>query len=430
MIWNDEVLFLHMPKTGGMSLTAYLLENLAGPVRFTADVMPRVKPHRAKFIEGRRHETMADAESYFTYRGRSIEDFEAIFVVIRNPYDLEVSRFHYLQAGHKGDAGPAQDLALAGDYEKYLREAPFFGANPPRLDRYMRLGSVVPESLRVLRHEHLADDFDEMIGPHLRHDAPKKLPRLNASKRADNYRQYYNAVTEELCYQRHRFFFDKSFYRRDRTLSGECAFPASVPREFGKNALPLTDEQGAKKARAICEIAADIAPADRSPDVVEVGCSLEVSAPIAAGTIAAASFTGYDVDQNFVDFMNDETGDRLTFAPIGSFPPAPDSVDVVWMLRPGLNELPDNLDRLLGTSVGALRPGGSVVLRFIAIDAEAAAADGSTVAPFHVATVADRPIVSYTEAELRRRLAAHGLEPGKVYGDAGDPTRVITARRV
>ena len=131
---------------------------------------------------------------------------------MRNPYDLEVSRYHYLRKGHKIDRGVAQDLAKAGDFKSYLAAAPFFGSMPPRLDRYFRIGDFLPTNLKVLRFEHLEVDLAAKMSPYLRNDGTR-LAHLNRSKH-DDFWNYYDDEAEELCYRRHSWFFDMSFYER------------------------------------------------------------------------------------------------------------------------------------------------------------------------------------------------------------------------
>src|ERR1700688_3293412 len=117
MLFSDKLLFIHVPKTGGMSVTQFLIDNI--PERVTL-LAPPYRPNpslslplrvRAKmwikhtlrrlripgfihvsYAEGMRHERMADAALALVRFGRRLEDFETILAVVRNPYDLEVSR--------------------------------------------------------------------------------------------------------------------------------------------------------------------------------------------------------------------------------------------------------------------------------------------------------------------------------------------------
>ena len=116
-------------------------------------------------IPGKRHETLIDAASFFTYRNMRLEQFEKIFVVMRNPYELELSRYAYLQKNLPQDRGMAQDIALEGDFRHYLSKAPFFGMRPPRLDLYYHLNGSMPDNLVILRHERLSSDLRTASGP-------------------------------------------------------------------------------------------------------------------------------------------------------------------------------------------------------------------------------------------------------------------------
>ncbi|MEM7139529.1 MAG: hypothetical protein AAF548_00755 [Actinomycetota bacterium] len=217
MIWTDDVLFLHVPKTGGISITDHLLEHLNGSVSYTAE-QPAKQAYGASFAHGRRHELMVEAQAFFQARGRSLEDFEEIFAVMRNPYDLEVSRYHYLQKGHEIDRGIAQDLAMEGDFTAYLEDAPFFGWSPPNIAGYYRIGERIPANLRILRFENLAAEINTRMNAHLDPDRGV-LPHRNSSER-DAYARYYDGRSEQLCYERHRWFFDLGFYPRLAIVGG------------------------------------------------------------------------------------------------------------------------------------------------------------------------------------------------------------------
>ena len=212
LIWNDKLLFLHVPKTGGMSLTRFLLKHLTSPVHYTTDPKDDHKK-RAHFHEGGRHETLVQAEAYLNEkRNSSITDFELIVAVMRNPYDLEVSRYHYLRRGQAKDSGPAQDLAVAGNFRAYLREAPFRGATPPRLDRYFTIMGSTPDNLQIIRYEHLQPDVHRLVEPYLA-EKNARIPHLNKSEHT-HWGDFFDEEAEQLCYERHAWFFDEGFYRR------------------------------------------------------------------------------------------------------------------------------------------------------------------------------------------------------------------------
>ncbi len=236
MIWNDRLLFLHAPKTAGMSLTRMLMQSLHGHMFMSGDLSDRQKKQGRSFrkalreqlrerglveeskkvaityVPGKRHETLCDAESMLTYRNESVIDFEKVFSVMRNPYDLELSRYAYLKKGLSVDKGPAQDIALNSSLREYLRSAPFFGMRPPRLHLYYSFQGSIPANLIILRYERLAKDIATYMSPFLNDDYA--LPFENRSEHR-SYTEEYDAECEALCFNRHRWFFEKGFYERE-----------------------------------------------------------------------------------------------------------------------------------------------------------------------------------------------------------------------
>jgi|SRR5947209_15760647 len=180
MLFNDKVLFLHVPKAAGTSVTSFLIRNLGGLVTITEPPHRAWTPGqvssgaRAKLalrgirhelsillrprltrIVGTRHENLAEASETLARRGRRLEDFELMLAVIRNPYDMEVSRFHFLRRGHLGVPGAAQNysekLALAGDFAAFAHRAPYHGRLPGRLESWFEIDGRLPSNRRIQR---------------------------------------------------------------------------------------------------------------------------------------------------------------------------------------------------------------------------------------------------------------------------------------
>ncbi len=108
MIFSKDVLFIHVPKTGGMSTSCYLLDILPRPVYLThpAEVWNDDLPWRGIVqIVGRRHESLMEARDVVARHGFDIHRFPIILATIRNPYDLEVSRYTYLRIGYHWERG-------------------------------------------------------------------------------------------------------------------------------------------------------------------------------------------------------------------------------------------------------------------------------------------------------------------------------------
>jgi hypothetical protein len=98
IVFSRDVLFLHVPKAGGTSVTQYLLENLTPPVYY-------VSPGHLGFdkreglihIPGRPHKPLAMVRDLVREHGFGLPDFPLILAIIRNPYDITVSNYAYQQ---------------------------------------------------------------------------------------------------------------------------------------------------------------------------------------------------------------------------------------------------------------------------------------------------------------------------------------------
>jgi len=213
MIFNENFLFLHIPKTAGMSLSSALINSLKGSVVYSVP-----QGHGGKFksggnlsiVDGIRHEDLYQARNFFSiYKGpqRSLDDFKMIFIVIRNPYDLEVSRYHYLRLGYAWSKGVAQTLALAGDFSEYVKNSTTFF----KLENYILIDGMLPPNLRVLRFETFSREIDITIGEFLA--KPLELKHENKTKRA-SYREYIDEDLEPYIYIKYKFLFDYGFYSR------------------------------------------------------------------------------------------------------------------------------------------------------------------------------------------------------------------------
>ena len=244
MIFSKDVLFIHVPKTGGTSTTFYLLGVLPEPIYYSHPFRDEVLPNRAIVeITGRRHESLAEARDVVADYGFDIHRFPLILAAIRNPYDLEVSRYAYLRAGLPWERGEDLELALASDFERFAvksqhRGGHWWGSDPEthaalgfdRNDRnghpypddlatFYTLDGEIPENLRVIRFEHLAGDLIDALRT-IGIDGGGEVPWFNRSPH-DDYRSYYTRRAEEAVYDRYRWAFDRGFYPR--------LDPASLP---------------------------------------------------------------------------------------------------------------------------------------------------------------------------------------------------------
>ena len=235
---TDDVLFIHIPKTGGMSVQWYLLNNLRG--QLTVSIPPRGFDNtrrslkfadidgRLNFIPGKRHETLAETRTVLKRRGLEIESFKLILAVIRNPYDLEVSHFEYLKQPdartHRPPGDLAMQLACQGDFEEFAEKAAYYGRNPAVMERYYTLDGKQPGNMRIVRFEHLAAEIGCLVEPY----SLKRfqMEHHNRTRQRENYRAYLTPRAEQAIYVKYRYLFE--FYEREGTLSA-LGSPSTAP---------------------------------------------------------------------------------------------------------------------------------------------------------------------------------------------------------
>ncbi|HEX4079780.1 MAG TPA: sulfotransferase domain-containing protein [Rhizomicrobium sp.] len=248
MLFNDRLLFVHVPKTAGDSVTKFLIDNLPGrktlvegsnkpdpSVRLPPVVIAKLHtkaflkrwglwlPASVATMEGERHARLHEIREIFAKLGRSLDDLRAIIVCVRNPYDLEVSRYHFLRLGYHGVRGVArgreQKIAIEGSFEEFARTAPYHGRLPARIEAWYELGGRMPANLRIIRFENLETDLHRAVGEF----CPTRtgLPRLNATVH-EPYSSYLSPAAEEAIYNKYRWLFDRQFYERELATSSRC----------------------------------------------------------------------------------------------------------------------------------------------------------------------------------------------------------------
>ncbi len=185
--------FVHIPKTGGTSLSLALEQRAMKDDILLGDT-PKAKRRRkrAKSLSARgrlwKHSTLADIDGVLT--ADELKDMFT-FTLVRNPWDRMVSYFHWLQ--DQDFDHPAVSLAKAPPFEDFvLHPATLrsFQKHPAR--QYMTTAQGRECCRAYIRLEHFEQDAEPLFA-HLgfRFD----LPRLNPSLRSEGYRQYYSDRT-------------------------------------------------------------------------------------------------------------------------------------------------------------------------------------------------------------------------------------------
>lgn len=196
MLYTEEAVFIHVPKTGGMSVTRFLVNALDLPVtvfaaakaeRHTREKMPADEAAAAKlhFVAGRRHGTCATAVQEIRDAGLPVPP--VAFSIVREPGSLMVSYFKHMQKpavwrlrGQSPDKlTGAPKLAVEGDFDTFVRQAEFYNMSDDDIDDYYQPHGF--PRLDVVALEHLNEYLQMRFGHH-RAFSLDKMEHRNTSK--------------------------------------------------------------------------------------------------------------------------------------------------------------------------------------------------------------------------------------------------------
>jgi hypothetical protein len=178
-------LFVHIPKTGGTSVTSALGNRACA------------------------HNTPAKIRAEI---GDELWNSCFKFTFIRNPWDRAVSFYEF----HKEDFRAAQKSIVMGSFGAWVLDGMKTGwrtdwITPDQKNDPVRMDQFLTDDMFVGRFESLAADFNyvcRQIGLPI-----GQLPHINASKREKDYRTYYqNDRIKELVAERNKYVIDKFGY--------------------------------------------------------------------------------------------------------------------------------------------------------------------------------------------------------------------------
>jgi hypothetical protein len=230
MVCNQDLIFLHIPKAGGTSCTDYLCQTLKTPI-FSSSIKSKFAEHHydAQLIEGYSHETLEEIyqneDTLFEQMGIKVKQIKNIFVVIRHPYELELSNYLFFRNGKNNVLrGPAfqvphvlEKIDLAqGTFDHFVRDSGYFRDDAEgrgiRCEQYFLLDGEIPEQLTILRAEDLSEEFPRVTRQfRVRDDIP--FPYVNKSGSASVATDdYLNKKTKRAIVEKHQWLFSNGFY--------------------------------------------------------------------------------------------------------------------------------------------------------------------------------------------------------------------------
>ena len=202
------------PRTAGKSVTRYMIESWRGPTHGLvskgqlAELADIARPD--VFLEAvGAHQSVRRAKAILAKRGRRIEDFCAVFIGVRNPYDLAVSRYFTMRRTYKGNSDrPRFRMAHELDFEEF-----FLRTREEDLSRkFLTLDGVPLENQRFIRFESLQEDLDSIAKEYGFN--PATLAHLNSTPHEHFSKYVRTPQCEQAIYDRFRYLFDGGLYPR------------------------------------------------------------------------------------------------------------------------------------------------------------------------------------------------------------------------
>lgn len=234
MIVSPDILFIHIPKTAGISCTDFLCEHLRGPIGYFSfrPGADNSQYRNAQVYPGFNHETLeeiyADSERIQNLTGVDVHRVEKIIAVIRHPYDLEASTYRFFKNGHRNYLRVFKDspniierIALAqGSFKDFVVQSGYFrkenenslGGRQYRTEDYLLCNGRLPEKLEILKFEDIQNALPVSVMPYMENPAVD-FPHSN---RSHGKRQTFNIdvddETKELIVAKHRWVFEQGYY--------------------------------------------------------------------------------------------------------------------------------------------------------------------------------------------------------------------------
>ncbi|WP_223422407.1 sulfotransferase family 2 domain-containing protein [Tateyamaria pelophila] len=188
-----KYIFVHAPKTGGTAMALALEARAMKDDIMLGDTPKALKRRRRlKGIKTRgrlwKHSTLSDIDGLVP----SLDGLFA-FTLVRNPWDRMVSYYHWLKT--QRFQHPVVELASGLPFDSFVQSAKVrasMRASPAR--HYMTDATGVDRGDAYIRIEALKQD-GAPLWAHLGFELD--LPRVNASERDADYRNYYTAAARQ-----------------------------------------------------------------------------------------------------------------------------------------------------------------------------------------------------------------------------------------
>ncbi|MEM7139518.1 MAG: class I SAM-dependent methyltransferase [Actinomycetota bacterium] len=327
MIWNDQVLCLHPPRTAGRSVKSFFADNMPGSIH-VQDFASLGASNRLRYRQGNPHLDLTQAASVLASSGRGLESFDLIISVMRDPFDAEISLFDHIRGGADWPHERTRDLASDGDLGAYLDGAGIVADGSPRLDRFYEFDGGTLPNLRVVPFADVATAVPALLEPFARRPRLSLFPHLNRGDGRDA-ATVLDDATEAKVMQRHRWFFDRGYARplaarASSTTTTSATRPTQGGPTMADPALqrrPFRVPRSVRRALSRGDETPSVTPVhqyllavlDRTSfdgaRVLGIGATLDLAEPMFDGRLPTGSYVGIESSDALVDAIQAHDSD-------------------------------------------------------------------------------------------------------------------------
>lgn len=232
--WNEDVLFVHIPKTAGISVRQYMRDN-----------SPPGEAYQLSSEDGYvDHAPLRDVEQW---AGRALDSWKLIVAVIRSPYEQVLSQWwHWRDSYARGGRTEVEcNAALCPDlqtwlltpygdyptwYESVLLPKHRDGTPPPTdagaihkasaevrqlgyYEWWLKVDGELPQNLLTVPFTDVSTRLPQALAPYMKDDAAGELPHNNRSRRREA-RKYHTHLSMEVCEARFAWAFEQGLVKK------------------------------------------------------------------------------------------------------------------------------------------------------------------------------------------------------------------------
>lgn len=208
---DSNLLFIHIPKTGGSSIEAFLIQKEKRFPNGYSTYNYKDRLHQEKYLIQYVYKNQKCSYQHYTYLElkKKVPEIDQylIFTVVRSPYDRLVSDFHYFT---KCDPN---DPKLRMKFKDFMYDFLYHpGSIPDKYDNHYVPQYKFIEGCNpiILRFENLEEDFLNFYGEPLN-------MKINVTDRLPDYQKYYTLETAVIAENYYKEDFKHFGY--DNTLS-------------------------------------------------------------------------------------------------------------------------------------------------------------------------------------------------------------------